>query len=94
MYTSYFTSAVTLEVKVEQSSDLRVERSSEMGVEQSSDSKSGAEQSSNLGVGWKLEQRKWEMGCPLTDASPCWSKGNFQVGPPVVHPPGIIPCPE
>ena len=56
MYASYFTSVVTLEVKVEQSSDFRVERSSEMGVEQSSD----------LGVGWKLEQQKWEMGCPLT----------------------------
>ena len=54
-YASYFTSAVTPEVKVERSSDLRVERSLEMGVEWSSD----------LGVGWKLEQWKWEMGCPL-----------------------------
>ena len=33
MYASYFTSAVTLEVKVEQSSDLRAEQSLEMGVE-------------------------------------------------------------
>ena len=56
MYASYFTSAVTLEVKAERSSDLRVERSLEMGVERSSD----------LGVGWKLEQQKCEMGCPLT----------------------------
>ena len=37
-----------------------------MGVEQSSDSKSRAGQSSDLGVGWKLEQWKWEMGRPLT----------------------------
>ena len=65
-YASYFTSAVTLEVKVEQSSDLRVERSLEMRVEWSSDSKSGAGWSSNLGVGWNLEQWKCEMGCPLT----------------------------
>ena len=55
-YTSYFTSAVTPEVKAERSSDLRAERSSEMGAEQSSD----------LGVGWNLEQRKCEMGHPLT----------------------------
>ena len=33
MYMSYFTSMITPEVKVEQSSDLRVEQSSEMGVE-------------------------------------------------------------
>ena len=65
-YTSYFTSMVTLEVKAEQSSDLRVEWSSEMGAERSSDSKSGAGQSSDLGVGWNLEQQKCEMGCPLT----------------------------
>ena len=66
MYTSYFTSTVTLEVKVEQSSDLRVEQSLEMGVERGSDLKSGAGRSSNLGVGWNLEQQKCEMGCPLT----------------------------
>ena len=82
-YASYFTSVVTPEVKAEWSSNLRVERISEMGVEQisemgvewilemgaerSSDSKSGAGWSSNLGVGWNLEQRKCEMGCPLTD---------------------------
>ena len=59
-YASYFTSTVTPEVKVEQSS--------EMGVERSSNSKSGVEQSSNLGVGWNLEQQKCEMGCPLTQA--------------------------
>ena len=41
MYASYFTSAVTLEVKAERSSDLRVEWSLEMGAEWSSDSKSG-----------------------------------------------------
>ena len=51
---------VTLEVKVEQSSDLRVEWSSEMGVERSS----------NLKVGWNLEQRKCEMGHPLTAPMP------------------------
>ena len=56
-YASYFTSAVTLEVKVEQSL--------EMGAEQSSNSKSGAEWSSNLEVGWNLEQWKCEMGHPL-----------------------------
>ena len=56
MYASYFTSTVTLEVKVEWSSDLRAEQSSEMG----------AEQSSNLEVGWDLERRKCEMGHPLT----------------------------
>ena len=65
-YASYFTFAVTLEVKAEQSSNLRAEWSSEMGVERSSNSKSGAGRSSDLGVGWKLEQWKWEMGCPLT----------------------------
>ena len=43
MYTSYFISMVTPEVKAEWSSDLRVEQSSEMGVERSSDLKSGAE---------------------------------------------------
>ena len=53
-------------MKVEQSSDLRAEWSSEMGVERSSDSKSGVGQSSDLGVGWNLEQQKCEMGCPLT----------------------------
>ena len=47
-YASYFTSAVTLEVKAEWSL--------EMGVERSSD----------LKVGWNLEQWKCEMGCPLT----------------------------
>ena len=46
---------VTLEVKVERSSNLRVEWSSEMGAEQSSD----------LEVGCNLEQQKCEMGCPL-----------------------------
>ena len=76
MYASYFTSVVTPEVKVEQISDLRAERSLEMGaerssnsesgVERSSNSKSGAEQSSTLRVGWNLEQRKCEMGRPLT----------------------------
>ena len=66
MYASYFTSAVTPEVKVERCSDLRAEQSSEMGMERTSDLKSGVERSSNLGVGWKLEQWKWEMGCPLT----------------------------
>ena len=70
MYASYFTSTVTLEVKAERSSDLRVERSSEMGAEWSSDLKSRAGWSSNLGVGWKLEQWKWEMGHPLTDTPP------------------------
>ena len=54
MYTSYFTSVVTLEVKAE--------RSLEMGVEQSSNLKSGVEQSSDLEVGWNLEQQKCEMG--------------------------------
>ena len=39
-----------------------------MGVEWSSDSKSRVGWSSNLGVGWNLEQQKCEMGCPLTDA--------------------------
>ena len=57
-YASYFTSAVTPEVKAE--------RSSEMGAERSFDLKSGAGQSSDLGVGWNLEQQKCEMGCPLT----------------------------
>ena len=66
MYASYFTSMVTLEVKVEQSSSLRAERSSEMGVEQSSYSKSRAEWSSNLEVEWNLEQWKCEIGHPLT----------------------------
>ena len=65
MYASYFTSAVTPEVKAEWSSDLRVERSLEMGVEWSSNSKSRVEQSSNLEVGWNLEQWKCEMGQPL-----------------------------
>ena len=65
-YASYFTSTVTPEVKVERSSDLRVEWSSEVGVEQSSDSKSRAGRSSDLGVGWNLEQQKCEIGCPLT----------------------------
>ena len=37
-----------------------------MGVEQSSDSKGGVEWSSNLEVGWNLEQQKCEMGHPLT----------------------------
>ena len=59
MCASYFTSTVTLEEKAEWSSDLR--------AEWSSNSKSRAEQSSDLGVGWNLEQRKCEMGCPLTD---------------------------
>ena len=68
MYASYFISAVTLEVKVEQSSDLRGEQSLEMGAEWSSNSKSGARWSSNLRVGWNLEQWKCEMGCPLTVA--------------------------
>ena len=62
-YASYFTSAVTPEVKVE--------RSSEMGVEWSSDSKSGVGWSSSLGVGWNLEQQKCEMGCPLTTERSC-----------------------
>ena len=61
-YASYFTSTVTPEVKVEQSSDLRAERSLEMG----------AEWNSNLEVGWNLEQWKCEMGHPLT-ASMQWS---------------------
>ena len=65
-YASYFTSMVTLEVKVEWSSDLRVEWSLEMGAEQSSDLKVGAEWSSDLEVEWNLEQQKCEMGCPLT----------------------------
>ena len=65
-YAGFFTSVVTPEVKVERSSDLRAEQSSEMGAEQSSDSKSRAGRSSNLGVGWNLEQQKCEMGCPLT----------------------------
>ena len=60
---------VTLEVKVEQSSNLRVEWSLEMGAEWSSDSKSRAEQSSDLEVELNLEQQKCEMGCPLTPAS-------------------------
>ena len=55
-YTSYFTSAVTLEVKAEQSSNLRRGQSLEMGAEWSSD----------LEVGWNLEQWKCEMGHPLT----------------------------
>ena len=58
---------VTPEVKVEQSSDLRVERSSEMGAEQSFNLKSRVEWSSNLEVGWNLEQQKCEMGHPLTE---------------------------
>ena len=66
MYASYFTSAVTPDVKAEQSSDLRVEWSSEMGAERSSHLKSRVGQSSDLGVGWNLEQQKCEMGCPLT----------------------------
>ena len=78
-YTSYFTSTVTLEVKVEQSLEMGVEWSSDLksrvkqssdlksGAEQSSNSKSGAEQSSDLGVGWNLEQRKCGMGHPLTE---------------------------
>ena len=48
---------VTLEVKVELSSNLRVEQSLERGAEQSSD----------LEVEWNLEQWKCEMGCPLTE---------------------------
>ena len=40
---SYLTYTVTLEVKVEWSSDLRVEWSSEMGVKQNFNSKSGVE---------------------------------------------------
>ena len=60
-------SMVTPEVKVEQSSNLGVEQSSEMGAEQSSNSKSGAEWSSDLEVGWNLEQWKCEMGHPLTE---------------------------
>ena len=39
-----------------------------MGAERSSDLKSGAGWSSDLGVGWNLEQRKCEIGCPLTDS--------------------------
>ena len=74
MYASYFTSAVTPEVKAEWSSDLRVERSLEMGAEQSSDSKSGAGWSSDLGVGWNLEQWKCEMGCPLTPEVKTWTQ--------------------
>ena len=70
MYASYFKCTVTLEVKVEWSSDLRVEQSLEMGVERSSNSKSGAGWSSDLGVGWNLEQQKCEMGCPLTAPPP------------------------
>ena len=65
-YTSCFTSMVTLEVKVEWSSNLRVEQSLEMGAEWSSDSKSGAERSSDLEAEWNLEQQKGEMGHPLT----------------------------
>ena len=57
-YASYFTFAVTPEVKAEWSL--------EMGAEWSSDSKSGAEQSSDLEVGWNLEQQKCEMEHPLT----------------------------
>ena len=57
-YASYFTSVVTPEVKAEQSS--------EMGAEQSSDLKSRVEQSSDLEVGWNVEQQKCEMGRPLT----------------------------
>ena len=81
MDASYFTSAVTLEVKAE--------RSLEMGVEWSSNSKSGAGWSSDLGVGWNLEQQKWEMGRLLrTDLhrSSMWiqdiasaSKGNVNI---------------
>ena len=59
MYASYFTSAVTLGVKVEWSLEM------------------GAEQSSDLGVGWNLEQQKCEMGHPLTRGS--------QVVSPSVH---------
>ena len=66
MYVSYFTSMVTLEVKVGWSSDLRAEWSLEMGVERSSDLKSRVEWSSNLEVGWNLEQQKCEMGHSLT----------------------------
>ena len=51
-YTSYFTSAVTPEVKVEWSSN----------------SKSGAERSSDLEVGWDLEQWKCEMGLTVPSA--------------------------
>ena len=60
---------VTPEVKMEWSSDLRVERSLEVWVEWSSNSKSGVEQSSDLEVGWNLEQLQCEMGCPLTAPS-------------------------
>ena len=35
-------------------------------MEQNSDSKSEVEQSSDLEVGWNLEQQKCEMGHPLT----------------------------
>ena len=66
-HTSYFTSMVAPEVKVEWSSDLRAEWSLEMGAEWSSNLKSGVEQSSDLEVEWNLEQWKCEMGCPLTE---------------------------
>ena len=56
MYASYFTSVVTLEVKVEQSLEMGAERSWEMGAERSSD----------LEVEWNLEQWKCDMGHPLT----------------------------
>ena len=56
MYTSYFTSTVTPEVKAEQSSEMVAEWSLEMGVERSSD----------IELGWNLEQWKCEMGRPLT----------------------------
>ena len=58
MYASYFTSAVTPEVKAERSLEI------------------GAEWSSDLGVGWNLEQWEYEMGCPLTGT---WSLGFWLV---------------
>ena len=64
MYVSYFTSMVTLEVKVEWSSDLRAEFRNGSGVEFQLESR--AEQSSDLEAEWNLEQQKCEMGCPLT----------------------------
>ena len=64
MYASYFTSVVTLEVKVEQSLEMGAERSLEMGAERSWEM--GAERSSDLEVEWNLEQWKCDMGHPLT----------------------------
>ena len=62
-YTSCFTSVVTLEVKVEWSSDLRVEQCSEIEVEQSSNPKSRAE--------WSSDQLECETGHPLTSPVEC-----------------------